>query len=147
MGWWRPPQHGCYCVNTDGSVSLSMQSSPAGGVVRDESSRFLGGFTMNLGGGSITRAELMGMFHGLRCVWLGVHKLKLHIDSRTALELVEMAMQFHPHYQLVLQIQRMLERGWEVWMGHIFKEGNVVVDFLASTGHLKPLDIHLVLSP
>ncbi|CAI0616095.1 unnamed protein product [Linum tenue] len=58
----------------------------AGGVVRDDQGHFLGAFVMNLGGGSITHVELMGILQGLRCAWeLGVRKILLQTDSRAAI--------------------------------------------------------------
>ncbi|CAI0392409.1 unnamed protein product [Linum tenue] len=147
IGWSLPPAGWC-SVNTDGSVILASQSSTAGGVVRDDQGRFLGAFTMNLGGGSITRAELMGMLQGLKRAWeLDVKKVVLLTDSKAAIELLDSAASSHPHYRLVVQVRQMIQREWEVRVEHTFREGNVVADFLASTGHSLPLGLHLVSIP
>ncbi|CAI0376683.1 unnamed protein product [Linum tenue] len=145
---WEPPEPGWCCANTDGSVILPIQSSTAGGIIRDEAGRFREAFSMNLGGGSITHAELMGVLQGLKCAWnLGIRKLELRTDSRTALALVTTAAPRHPHYRSVIQICRMLERDWEVRLKHTFREGNVVANFLAATEHHRPLGTHLIGSP
>ncbi|CAI0401383.1 unnamed protein product [Linum tenue] len=145
---WNRPQPGWSCVNTDGSVELASQSSTAGGVVRDDQGHFLGAFAMNLGGGSITRAELMGILQGLRCAWeLGVRKVLLQTDSQAAIRIIEAATNTHPHYHIVLQVRRMVQCNWEVRIEHIYRESNMVADFLASTGHDLLVEIHPILAP
>ncbi|CAI0389172.1 unnamed protein product [Linum tenue] len=62
---WQKPPPGWVALNSDGSVVLASGSASAGGVIRDSSGQFMKGFSVNLGGGSITHAELSGIAHGL----------------------------------------------------------------------------------
>ncbi|CAL1407446.1 unnamed protein product [Linum trigynum] len=55
------------------------------------------------------------------------------MDSRAAIQIIEAATNTHPHYHIVLQLRRMMQRNWEVRIEHIYREGNIVADFLAST--------------
>ncbi|CAI0542875.1 unnamed protein product [Linum tenue] len=90
----------------------------------------------------------MGIIQGLQCAWeLGVRKAVLQTDSKAAVELISSASSLHPHYQLVLQVRRLRERQWETEIEHVFREGNVAADFLASTGHSLPLGVHLISIP
>ncbi|CAL1357025.1 unnamed protein product [Linum trigynum] len=77
-----------------------------GGIVRGDYGRFVRAFTANLGGGSITRAELAGIAFGLRLPWEeGVRKVILQTDSCTAKILIENATPQHPHYTYVAEIR------------------------------------------
>ncbi|CAI0418218.1 unnamed protein product [Linum tenue] len=147
VGWEFPPA-GWSCINTDGSVALASQSATAGGVVRDDHGRFLGAFVMNLGGGTITRAELMGIRQGLQVAWdLGVRKAVLRSDSKSAVELIASATTSSPHFQLVSQVRRLINQEWEVRVEHTYREGNVVADYLASTGYNLLVGVHIVSVP
>ncbi|CAL1382608.1 unnamed protein product [Linum trigynum] len=63
---WQAPTQGWACLNMDGSVMLSQGSAAARGVLRSDEGRFVRCFMVNLGGGSITHAELAGIDYGLR---------------------------------------------------------------------------------
>ncbi|CAI0551170.1 unnamed protein product [Linum tenue] len=45
------------------------------------------------------------------------------------------------------KVRRMIQRNWEVRIEHIYREGNVVADFLASTGHALQVGSHPILVP
>ncbi|CAI0436929.1 unnamed protein product [Linum tenue] len=100
---------------------------------------------MNLGGGSITSAELAGIVHGLQLTWeAGIRKVILQTDSTTALSLIDSATPHHSHYSQVAAIRRWLQRDWQVRPQHVYREANVVVDFLANRGHSLSVGIHRV---
>ncbi|CAN1141722.1 hypothetical protein LINPERHAP2_LOCUS12661 [Linum perenne] len=56
-------------LNVDGSVDRRNRKATAGGLIRDHEGRCLLAFTMNLGGCSITRAEMRGAIEGLTRAW------------------------------------------------------------------------------
>ncbi|CAI0601142.1 unnamed protein product, partial [Linum tenue] len=135
-------------LNTDGSVINASGSAAAGGVIREEDGRFVSAFTANLGGGSITRAELMAIVIGLRAAWeVGARKVEVQTDSRVAIDLVQAATESSPHYQLVMQVRRLLERAWQVVLKHIYREANAAADFLASKGHSHAVGEHMIQTP
>uniref|UniRef100_A0A0R0H2C6 Uncharacterized protein n=1 Tax=Glycine max TaxID=3847 RepID=A0A0R0H2C6_SOYBN len=61
---WRCPPNGWVCLNTDGSVFENHRNgcsgSACGGLVRDSSGCYLGGFTVNLGNTSVYFSGAMG---------------------------------------------------------------------------------------
>ncbi|CAI0436181.1 unnamed protein product [Linum tenue] len=129
-------------------LSLSPASTSCGGVVRGDDGRFIKAFTANLGGGSITRAELAGIAHGLRFAWEeGIRKVVLQTDSCTARTLIEKATPQHPHYSCVAEIRQWLARHWLVRIEHVFREANFVADHLASIGHSVPIGVHAIHNP
>ncbi|CAN0824400.1 hypothetical protein LINGRAPRIM_LOCUS1646 [Linum grandiflorum] len=48
------------------------------------------------------------------------------------------------HAHLVLQFHELLRRDWEVKLVHIYREGNLLADYLAGQGHNRPLRTHFV---
>ncbi|CAI0375604.1 unnamed protein product [Linum tenue] len=69
---------------------LAHKSTAAGGVLKGCDGRFIKAFDVNLGGGSITHAELRGIAHGLRIAWdEGLRKVLLQTDSTTAISLLK----------------------------------------------------------
>ncbi|CAI0475113.1 unnamed protein product [Linum tenue] len=48
---------------------------------------------------------------------------------------------------VVSEIRRILQRDWQVRIEHVFREGNAVADFLASTGHSIPPGVHIINQP
>ncbi|CAI0545592.1 unnamed protein product [Linum tenue] len=132
------------CVNTDGSVIQSQSSTSAGGVIRDDNGRFVKAFAVNLGGGSITRAELAGIEHGVKLAWAaGASKVLIQTDSTTAISLIESATQEHPHYRHIAEIRRWISRDWQVKLEHVYRETNYTADYLASLGHSLPIGLHV----
>ncbi|CAL1394173.1 unnamed protein product [Linum trigynum] len=92
-------------------------------------------FSMNLGGGSITHVELASIKRGLCISWdMGLRKLVIQIDSVTTILLIQVDTSSHPHRMPLKSIRRFLALDWEITIGHVFREGNFVVDYLASLG-------------
>ncbi|CAL1372638.1 unnamed protein product [Linum trigynum] len=145
---WELPPSGWACVNTDGSATLNPASTSCGGVVRGDDGHLIRAFTANLGGGSITRAELAGIAYGLRLAWEeGIRKVVLQTDSRTARTLIDKATPQHPHYSCVAEIRQWLARPWLVRIEHVFREANFVADHLAFIGHSVPIGVHVIHNP
>ncbi|CAI0403559.1 unnamed protein product [Linum tenue] len=141
---WQPPPQDWVCLNTDGSVTHSPSSTAVGGIVRGNDGRFVRAFTMNLGGGSITRAELAGIVQGLKLAWeLGARKVILQTDSLIEKTLIETASHHHPHFFAIAEIWRWLQLPWQVRIDHVFREGNYFADYLASIGHNYPIGVHV----
>ncbi|CAL1377125.1 unnamed protein product [Linum trigynum] len=66
---------------------------------------------------------------------MGIRKLEVQTDSAMALQLIVEAGEHHPHLILVREARRLVNLDWQVRMLHIYREGNTVVDYLASVGH------------
>jgi len=143
---WRCPPNGWVCLNTDGSVFENHRNgcsgSACGGLVRDSSGCYLGGFTVNLGNTSVTLAELWGVVHGLKLAWdLGCKKVKVDIDSGNALGLVRHGpVANDPAFALVSEINELVRKEWLVEFSHVFRESNRAADKLAHLGHSHSLE-------
>ncbi|CAN1762387.1 Putative ribonuclease H protein At1g65750 [Linum perenne] len=95
---------------------------------------------MNLGQCSITRSEIRGAIEGLnRTLYAGFRKLRLQLDSKAAIALLNNGNDTsHPNELEVLQFMDLCQRDWLVEIKHTYREGNHVVDFLASIGYGYP---------
>lgn len=51
------------------------------------------------------------------------------------------------YYQLILSIQEMLKRDWNVDLKHIYREVNSAADALANYAHSLPLGLYIFSSP
>ncbi|CAN1808037.1 Putative ribonuclease H protein At1g65750 [Linum perenne] len=142
---WEPGPDEWVVLNTDGSVLHNSKSAAAGGLIRDDSGRFLAAFSVNLGRCSITRAELRGLITGLDLAWdRGWRKVAVQCDSWAALALIANESEpTHQHAREVLALRNLLVRDWEVTLTHVFREGNQAADFLAGAGHNLPPGCHL----
>ncbi|CAL1393611.1 unnamed protein product [Linum trigynum] len=97
--------------NTDGSAIPSSLSSSAGRVIRNNEGRMRLAFTANLGNGSLTRTELMGIYLGLQKAWdAGIRRIEVQTDSTTVIKLIESAAAHHPHYITVRDIKNLMSR-------------------------------------
>ena len=77
---WQLPPKSWVKVNSDRSL-WNNQSAAYGGIVQDHHGRFIMGFSANIGICTITMAELLGMFFGLRLVCLiGFNKAILEVS-------------------------------------------------------------------
>ncbi|GAU24377.1 hypothetical protein TSUD_390860 [Trifolium subterraneum] len=78
---WIPPKVDWVVVNTYGA-RYSTWSCGCGGVVRDSSGEWLGGYARDLGDCNIIIIELWGILEGLRLAWrLGFRHVELRSDS------------------------------------------------------------------
>ncbi|CAI0393757.1 unnamed protein product [Linum tenue] len=78
---------------------------------------------------------------------MGIRKLIVQTDSQTAIRLITTAGLRHPHSAMIQEARRLLAQEWEVELLHVFREGNVVADYLASLGHGLPPGDHIINTP
>ncbi|CAL1387342.1 unnamed protein product [Linum trigynum] len=72
----------------------------------------------------------------------GARRVEVQSDSRTAIQLLQSATEFHPHRTMISTARQLLQREWQVNIVHTFREGNFVADFLTSQGHGYPIGNH-----
>lgn len=129
---WRPPTINWVKANADGSV-IGINSS-CGGIFRDFSGAFLGGFSSNLGEGKVFEAELTGLMlameYAARHNW---SRLWIESDSSYAVHAFKnhsaIPMRFRNRWHNCMQL------GLFVICSHIYREGNCCADTVASLGH------------
>ncbi|CAL1384937.1 unnamed protein product [Linum trigynum] len=108
---WQRPSARWVSLNTDGSVIRASGVAAPGGVIRDSDDRFIQAFAANLGGGSITQAELAGIAYGLRIMWdAGCQKVVVQSDYVTEVNLILSAPAHHPHFTMVSSIRNWIGR-------------------------------------
>lgn len=94
------------------------------------------GFAGAIGHSEILQAELMALFQGLVICWdKGYRQVQVCSDSTLALELVKGAVsRFDIYAALILSIQTLVQRSWQVDLQHTLREGNAPADFMAKFG-------------
>lgn len=85
---WEFPCSGMMKFNTDGSL-WSNGNATCGGVLRDDTGRWVYGFARNIGTATINFAELYGIFYALRIARrLQVRYILVESDSIVAIKLI-----------------------------------------------------------
>ena len=120
-------------------------AAAAGGLFRDDTGKWLGGFTVNLGKCSAILAELWGAWYALTLAWdRRYQRVILELDSAVVVKwLVERNVHINSHYSLLKDIFRLLDLDWEVKVCHTLREGNRGADALANIGINFPIGLHL----
>ncbi|KAL5789176.1 hypothetical protein ACOSQ2_004064 [Xanthoceras sorbifolium] len=133
---WLPPCEGWIKLNVDGGRSSYGGKIYAGGIWRDNNKRWLGGFSLNRGVGSVLEAEIWGIYEGLQAVWEAGHRhIVLESDSLSAIKLLHQDnIDNHPLLNLILSCKDFIRREWDCVITHGFRESNRVADGLAFLG-------------
>ena len=131
---WSPPNRDWVKVNVDGASKGNLGKARCGGLIRDETGRWLGGFTSKLGICNALTVELWGVLHGLNLAWeLGFRKIILEIDSQVVtFVLNKKTCPFPKIRSLLLDYFVLLRRDWQNQIQHTYKEWNICVDWLAN---------------
>ncbi|CAN0916842.1 Putative ribonuclease H protein At1g65750 [Linum grandiflorum] len=142
---WKTGQLGREAPSLGGQTQL-IGVAAAGGLIRDDSGRFVKAFAANLGSCSITRAEMRAIVDGLKLAWtLGIRRIRVQSDSRTAIAIFANASDLdHQHAALVMQFKELCSRQWEVHLSHIYREANYAADYLANLGHSFIYGLHFL---
>ncbi|KAH9763649.1 putative ribonuclease H protein [Citrus sinensis] len=146
MFGWLPPRWPYYKLNSDGARKGSGLAG-AGGLIRDATGKWHGGFCMNIGICSVTIAELWGLYQGLILAWqMGIRLLVVEIDSLCVTQLLNRK-SFNATLPLVNDILGLLSRDWQVSIHHVYREANFAADFMASHALTLPLGLHYFTTP
>ena len=79
---WKKPNENVVKLNTDGAFSPTNGKARAGGLIRDSIGRWLGGFVVNIGHCTVTKAELWVVYYGLLLAWdKGFKNLEVEMGS------------------------------------------------------------------
>jgi hypothetical protein len=84
---WKAPEEGWFSLNTDGAAKISSRCAGCGGVIRDDSGRWICGFSKFLGNTTADMTEIWGLYEGL-CVArkCGIEKLEIQMDSSIVIQ-------------------------------------------------------------
>ncbi|PKI47771.1 hypothetical protein CRG98_031904 [Punica granatum] len=79
---WILPDSGWLKLNIDGAAKGSLGMAGAGGFLRDDQGRWIGGFAQNIGVASVITTEMWGVRMGLALAWeSGARRIILEVDS------------------------------------------------------------------
>ncbi|CAJ2660415.1 unnamed protein product [Trifolium pratense] len=133
--WWHPPLYNWVKCNTDGSALGNPGIASCGGLFRDYTATFLGGFSINIGNSYALHAELIGVMNAIEVAHSkGWNYLWLESDS----QLVNLA------FKSSLIVPWKLRNRWfncleltktmHFRVTHIYREGNCCADKMAALG-------------
>lgn len=142
---WSPPSEGWIKLNTDGASRGNPGLASAGGVLRDGSGVWRGGFALNIGICSAPLAELWGVYYGLYIAWeQGITRLELEVDSEIVVGFLQTGISdTHPLSFLVRLCHGFISRDWIVRIAHVYREANRLADGLANYAFILLLGFHL----
>ncbi|KAL9453582.1 hypothetical protein AB3S75_009233 [Citrus x aurantiifolia] len=145
---WQAPPESFFKLNTDGS-RLKNGLASAGGLVRDCSGKWQFGFGMNIGFGSVTTAELWGLFQGLNIAWdRGIRYLIAEVDSQCVSQLISStSLMPNAHFSLITAIKELMNRQWLITIKHIYREANFAADSMAKLAGSLPLGLYVFENP
>ncbi|KAH9778145.1 RNase H domain-containing protein [Citrus sinensis] len=137
---WMPPTNWVK-LNIEGSSSRVQGSAGAGGIVRDESGKWILGYSKNLGTSNSLASELWALYHGLNLVWeRGFRKVLVECNSHEAVKCLELPTSFlDPNRALILSCKEYLCRNWDCKLQLILREANSCANWLAAHCENQPL--------
>jgi ribonuclease HI len=133
---WSRPEEGTICLNVDGSLLGSVNTAGFGGILRNNTGAFLGGFYGMARQANILYAEIMAVLHGLDLCWTkGYREVICYSDSLLAVSLINKGVHpFHSFANEINKIRQLKSRAWNVLIEHTLREGNKCADVLAKIG-------------
>lgn len=138
---WMPPPKNWVKLNIEGSSSMVQGSAGAGGIIRDESGKWLLGYSKNLGTSNSLASELWALYHGLNLVWeRGFRKVLVECDSHKAVKCLKLRTSFlDPNRSLILSCREFFRRNWDCELQLILREANLCANWLAAHCESQPL--------
>ncbi|KAL6558441.1 hypothetical protein OROMI_018791 [Orobanche minor] len=130
---WVKPVEGWWKLNSDGASKGNPGISGAGGVIRDHLGSPCLMFSEFLGERSNNYAELYAIWRGLEfCLQRNFIKVWVECDSTLALRMINNRGKSNWHlHGLLIKIWTIIDK-MEVRFSHIYREGNVIADWLAN---------------
>ncbi|CAN1179715.1 Putative ribonuclease H protein At1g65750, partial [Linum perenne] len=100
---WNLDEFGRSVLNLDSFVINRGGSAAVGAAIRDDCSRCIAAYSINLGSCSITRAEIREAVDGMKIAWeLGIRRLAIQVDSTCVIDiLTDTSNSSHQHSRLV----------------------------------------------
>ncbi|CAL5347381.1 unnamed protein product [Camellia sinensis] len=134
-------------LNVDGSRKLG-GGGGFGGVFRDEHGAWVCGYYGRLDSGTSLEAELWALYKGLAVMLQkDMHEVIIETDAKQVVQLMEDVIDDKFPFKGLLEDAKIIFRGCECTIHHIYKEGNLCADPLAKFGAEQPKDILVVNDP
>ncbi|CAI9112050.1 OLC1v1012421C1 [Oldenlandia corymbosa var. corymbosa] len=141
---WSPPPAEWIKLNIDGALNTDIGWATAGGLLRDCTGGWCGGFSINIGYCSITGIEIWGLLQGLQLAWdKGYRKLEAKVDNKIVVRLVlPKEPNSEVHLGILCAIKELMSRSWEVKLAHVHREKNFAADYMAALVVSNPPGLH-----
>lgn len=146
---WQAPPMGWLKCNVDGSSQDKGCRAACAGVFRDPIGEWQGAFMRNLGSSNTLLMELWGILSALELAWdRGFRRLIIECDSAVAVQLISKeCLPCHLQWRMVQKIKEWCSREWEIQIQHVFREGNMLADWLAKFAQCHPLGLQWLSQP
>ncbi|KAJ1377718.1 Ribonuclease H domain [Sesbania bispinosa] len=132
--WWTAPHVGFTKLNVDGSFNPLTGMMRFGGAMRDSEGAWLWGFSAAGGMGSVIEAEIWALITDLQIAWDKEYmKVQCETDSLEVIYMLncDPSSLFGQTKRLLEQLKALLSRPWEISVSHVFREANMIADYLA----------------
>ncbi|KAJ8766726.1 hypothetical protein K2173_005337 [Erythroxylum novogranatense] len=147
--FWSCPLPGFVKFNCDASVTGALSSAFGGGLIRNSSGHWVGGFVSNLGRCPILRAEIWSFFHSLEyALSINARNILIESDNAIAVDMInDVASPSASCLSLVRQIRQLLNAFDSSHLSHIHREGNFVADSLSHHAYTFDPGVHYLSEP
>ncbi|PKI49193.1 hypothetical protein CRG98_030411 [Punica granatum] len=145
---WRMPSNGWLKLNTNRAAKGNQGLAGAGGLLRDDNGKWLGGFVHNIGIATSVLAELWVVKRGIKVSWeIGARMLVFETESELVANLLRSSSeQVDRNAAIVSDIRSLLNRNWSIMIEHTYRECNICVYWLANHALTLPLRVRRLVS-
>ncbi|KAK3219833.1 hypothetical protein Dsin_013803 [Dipteronia sinensis] len=107
---WKPLCVGCVKLNVDGGCNVDSGAIYAWGVIRDHLRNWVRGFVLNMGAGTVFKAEFWGLFEGPTMAWnTGFSNIIVESNSLTTVQIITKETNpNHPFFSLIESCKRLI---------------------------------------
>ncbi|PKU66990.1 Putative ribonuclease H protein [Dendrobium catenatum] len=126
--YWIKPKHPYVKLNTDGSVGAG-----AGGIIRDFGGEVVATFATPLQINDVISAELSALILGLElCIKYGCNSVWIELDAMFIVQSIKDGATGNANYFYLFRKVKIIMNEMNVFISHIYREGNVCADWLAN---------------
>ncbi|KAF5934299.1 hypothetical protein HYC85_030470 [Camellia sinensis] len=134
-------------LNTDGSRKTG-GAGGFGGLIRDEQGAWVCGYYGRLQPGTSLEAELWALYKGLTVILQkGMNNVIVESDAMQVVQLMNEETKDNCPFKNLVEDSKILLRGYQCTVQHVWKAGNLCADALAKFGAQQPEDMLVVNEP
>lgn len=137
---WKAPPAAWVTINVDGSCYRTIGKAACGGLLRDQTGSWLGGYTFNIGCCTVEEAEAWGVLQGFQAAArIGLQNIIIESDSRRTILSLKGASRCHGHCKkIIARCLGMANSFANDQYCHVLREQNRIADSLAKQALTHP---------